>query len=1031
MANPFHSTADSGRVSVVVSGESPNGAFQAFRKKLVVDEIPSPISSFKSHGEHLYVGSKDGNLYQYLLSRNNAYGHARATSARETRAAGLQVISRRIQSKKEVSKIEVVPQFQRLLVLCGGRLTVHDLHSLETSKTSSDNIAKHVKSASQFCVDAQSPPLSRLCIAQKKTLYLFEFTQGEYVYLKEIGVGEAPLDIAWHGAKIFIGTKTKYYIVDANTEHANEVFVPREKGIPPMIHVLPQEHIILSSTEIGVLVDKGGQPVAGVVDLTGKMVMSGAMGGPYFLLLTKPTGSSKQYSLDVHHNGIEQQLVQSIEISEKGTRVFSWETFQGGKHDRGVSNYGRGRDSFRAGSVGGSPPDEASESIFVAVNWPGNRIYRIEPTSYRDQVSSLLAQQNIQQAEHLLNITMGHVEGVEKEEMFLNFHAEACTTLFLHFEFQAVLKHAEKCKMDPREFLHLFPELHPASLPPSKFTPQYITLEKVSMAAKGKDATDIESFASSHFKSAKSLRTLGLTESTSLEQTVESAKLCLADVLLCARSRCSSEVDQRVVDTALFILYASLDSKAEDLRKFANLRIAVKPGDVSDMLQTQQRFNILALMSIESDPRAALEIWMRMGTEEYSDAGGGNGVEETVKCLSETQDEELVWTFASWIMRIDPEKGTQIFCNRHESRSLMIKPDRVIDFFKSFESEGGAGALEWPTVSCRSYLEFVVIETKSEDARLHTHLARSYVEAILALRESGGTALRRHNAGTEPGELGEIRSKCLGYLRNTSLYNVEELLELVTSTELYEERIILLNRIEHHREALRIFVYKTNDVSKAVEYCRKHSPSRVEDPTRARSLFLVLVNLLLSPAREDAASVTRKERYRKMGMELLMKYADEMEPISVLRHLPPSISIASVKPFLTNVAQYIRHRERQDAILCQTAKVENLQVRSELAHLESRGVVLDEYSCCDVCGKPIDIKTVFVVFPNGTVAHNGCCPMGVDFDPLTGEKFEDSAENEFFDYYNNFITPSMKLNDLAPGDDATPKPKRGPNPFSS
>ena len=30
----------------------------------------------------------------------------------------------------EVSKIEVVPQFQRLLVLCGGRLTVHDLHSL-------------------------------------------------------------------------------------------------------------------------------------------------------------------------------------------------------------------------------------------------------------------------------------------------------------------------------------------------------------------------------------------------------------------------------------------------------------------------------------------------------------------------------------------------------------------------------------------------------------------------------------------------------------------------------------------------------------------------------------------------------------------------------------------------------------------------------------------------------------------------------------------------------------------------------------
>ena len=51
----------------------------------------------------------------------------------------------------------------------------------------------------------------------------------------------------------------------------------------------------------------------------------------------------------------------------------------------------------------------------------------------------------------------------------------------------------------------------------------------------------------------------------------------------------------------------------------------------------------------------------------------------------------------------------------------------------------------------------------SEDSRLNTLLGKSYIATILALRETGGTALRRHNAGTEPGDLGQIRSKCLRF----------------------------------------------------------------------------------------------------------------------------------------------------------------------------------------------------------------------------------------------------------------------------
>ena len=122
MANPFSSTGS-------VEGDALAGKVEvpsAFRKRMVVDEIPAPISSLASYKDHLYVGTKDGHLYQYALSRKttasgSTFGKLKSfpSMGSMTRASELQVISRRIQSKKEVSKIQVIPQFQLLLVLCG------------------------------------------------------------------------------------------------------------------------------------------------------------------------------------------------------------------------------------------------------------------------------------------------------------------------------------------------------------------------------------------------------------------------------------------------------------------------------------------------------------------------------------------------------------------------------------------------------------------------------------------------------------------------------------------------------------------------------------------------------------------------------------------------------------------------------------------------------------------------------------------------------------------------------------------------
>eukprot|EP00943_MAST-04B_sp_MAST-4B-sp1_P004086 g4086.t1 len=1019
-----------------------NTKFEAFTTKLIIDKIDSSgISSVALYGEHVYVGTPGGRLFLYLVpgiknntaSRSSSTGGSNDNTGNNDKKIDSSLLtSRRIQSRKEVVKIKVVPQFQHVLVLCGGRVSVHDLRSLETIKGSTDNIAAVVKSAQDFTIDQKSNSLSRLCIASKrKKIILFDYARGEYVFWKDISVSDIPLSMKWHGDTIYVGHKTIYNFINVSTDDQIDVPIPI-KNVSPLIHILPQGYVLLASNEIGVLVDNNGNPVAGVVDWTGKDAIDAASCYPYFILLsnsissknTKAKASKNAKYLSIHYNGMEHQMLQEVSIDGKNPILVSEDgirrMIETSNNNSNSDNFGNANGknvSLKLGSGSGWRNSSSLKDtpLLLATSSP-NQIHCLQGKGYLDQASWLLHNDKIREAEQLLNDTLGYMSdmGIDKDSLMRDFHSNAAVVMFLKFQFKdnggAILNHVSKSEFDPRELLHLFPDLYPLSLPPSSYAPKYCTKELMLKASKGKVAKDIESIAAAIFNARKALVMQGRDEETSCEEAIENSRLCMLKILESQRLRCSTKEEQHIVDTAIFILYASMKGRENDLNSFILKRNAVQAADVTDMLQRLQYFHILAVLHSKTNPRAALEIWRRMGTGEYKDVSKVSGIEQTALCLSETEDEELVWTFASWIMRIDYIEGTKIFCNRDKNATLKIKPSRVLDFIKTFESESGDSAIEWPAFARRQYLEYIIQTNGSEDPHLSTQLAILYMKTVLAYRETSKTSLRRHNAGTEPGELGIVRSTGLEFLRDSTFYNVEQVLQAIVATELYEERIILLNRLGSHKEALRIYVYKTNSIPEAVTYCKKYSPSTEEDPTRARSLFLLLVTLLLNPAREDAASITRKERYRRIGMELLVNYASEMEPVSVMKQLPKSISIASVQPFLEKVIQHVTHKKRQDAILCNIAKVENLQARSELAKLESRGIIIDPQTVCDVCRKPIDTKTVFVAYPNNVIAHYSCVrsEQRLNVDPISGKRFVESSKNNILtNYYEGFIHPGM------------------------
>ena len=370
--------------------------------------------------------------------------------------------SRRIQSRKEVVKITIVPQFQHVLVLCGGRVSVHDMHSLETIKNSTDNIAAAVKMAQGFAIDRKSQTLSRLCIAsKKKKIILFDFSRGEYTFWKDIALQNVPITMKWHGDSIYLGDKSTYKFINVNSDTQVEVPIPI-KDVSPIIQILPQGHILLASNEIGVLVDENGNPVAGVVDWTGKDVVDAGSCYPYFITLSKSlsskSGKNKDFGLNVHYNGMEHQLLQEIAIDGKNPMIV---TEDGMRIMMDPSRKNASREDMAKVGSRSVPSFSFNNSPVLVVTSSPNQILRLEATGYLKQVAWLLYNDKVRSAEKLLQDTLEHTGiNVDNESVMSDFYASAAVIMFVKLQFNnngaTILEYVKKAGLDPRELLGLF-----------------------------------------------------------------------------------------------------------------------------------------------------------------------------------------------------------------------------------------------------------------------------------------------------------------------------------------------------------------------------------------------------------------------------------------------------------------------------------------------------------------------------------------------------------------------------------------------
>jgi len=200
--------------------------------------------------------------------------------------------------------------------------------------------------------------------------------------------------------------------------------------------------------------------------------------------------------------------------------------------------------------------------------------------------------------------------------------------------------------------------------------------------------------------------------------------------------------------------------------------------------------------------------------------------------------------------------------------------------------------------------------------------------------------------------------------------------------DLYEEKAVLLARIQHHEQALSLIVYSIGDFKMAEEYCKKYYDPKSEE---GRKVYLALLQVCLNvPGEEKKKGVEKK---LDLVFDLLNKYHDKINASEVLDLLPDDTPVQKLANFLESALRSKTRERRELQVVKNLLKLENLRVRDEKIKASSRVIKIYKGRLCPVCKKEIK-GSVFTVYPgaNGAVVHY-MCAKNKNICPVTGTDF--------------------------------------------
>ncbi|KAF8101569.1 hypothetical protein N665_0204s0064 [Sinapis alba] len=787
-----------------------HNAYDSFQ---LLTNCPARIDAVESYNSKLFAGCYDGSLriYSSPQSPSSSEELRQESYLLETTVTGF--------SKKPIVAMKVLASRELLLSLSES-IAFHKLPNLETVA-----VITKAKGANAYSWDDRR---GFLCFSRQKRVCVFKHDGGGgFVEVRDFGVPDTVKSISWCGENICLGIRKEYVILNTANGTLSEVF-PSGRVAPPLVTSLPSGELLLGKDNIGVFVDQNGKLLQ-----TERICWSEA---PTAIVIQNP------YAIALLPRRVEVRLLRSP------YPLIQTIVLQNIRH-----------------------LVKSNNSVIVGLD---NSLHVLFPVSIGAQIVQLTASGNFEEALALCKL-LPPEESSLRAAKESSIHTRFAHYLFENGSYEEAMDHFLASQVDITHVLSMYPSI---ILPKTTMIPPPDKMVDISgdeaSLSRGSSgfSDDMESSSPRYFLESEG--------NAALESKKMSHNTLMALIKYLQKKRpgiiekATSEGTEEVISDAVGKTYGASDSSKTKKSNKGRGTISLNSGAremaaildtalLQALLHTGQSGAAVELLKGVNycDVKICEEILMK--SKNYPallELFKSNSMHhEALKLLNQLSEEsksnqsqtemkqifspELIIEYLKPLCRTDP-----MLVLEYSMLVLESCPTQTIDLFLS----GNISAdlvnsylkQHAPNMQGR-YLELMMAMNETAvSGNLQNEMVQIYLSEVLDLH-AALSAQQKWDDKDHPPE----RKKLLSALENISGYNPQALLKRLPRDALYEERAVILGKMNQHELALSIYVHKLHAPDLALAYCDRiyESVSYLPSGKPASNIYLTLLQIYLNP----------------------------------------------------------------------------------------------------------------------------------------------------------------------------------------
>ncbi|KAG9430938.1 vam6/Vps39-like protein isoform X1 [Apis mellifera carnica] len=557
--------------------------------------ISVQIESMAAYDDNLLIGTREGHLLMYNVPSVSDDNH-KLELLRHSKNF----------NKKRITQIDVIPEYNLLIILTDNIICVHDLNSLNFQQLYQ---LQKTRGATLFSLDikpnqiinGEKHTIVHLCVVVKRKLQLYKSKGKKFETFNdlELTVPDIPRELSWCGETLVLGFRgLSYTILDLNGK-TKELF-PTGKSPEPSVTKLSDNSFVL-----------GKDSQSFVMDTRGELIQHNPVkwsDTPSAIAWDDP------YLLGIVHDRLE---------------VY---TTEGCLHIQTIKDLNKARLIYRC----------KQGKVFVASI---SHVWCVRAIDVTHQIRTLLEQTQFQLALKLTSLS--DISEEEKVKQIYKIQTLYAHHLFRSKRFQEAMDQFLKIGTDPYEVIMLFPDLvTPSSNNPEVSDPTLPKLQDHDLE-KGLRAlivflTEVRHklMGDSKAKDKDNIKEKSLIEGKKNMTAVATEQLL------------------KIIDTTLLKCYLqTTDALVAPLLRLNHCHLAEAE---KTLLMHQKYPELIILYQTKGQHRKALELLEKHAKENDSSL---KGTARTIQYLQHLGKDyiDLILKFAGWVLNEDPEQGLRIF----------------------------------------------------------------------------------------------------------------------------------------------------------------------------------------------------------------------------------------------------------------------------------------------------------------------------------------------------------------------------------